>query len=102
MRHRVYGKKLGRNKDERSALFKGLVQQLLLHGTITTSKARAKAIKGLVDKTINLTKNKGTRKSGYTQLVRLGTRLGDQTMMVKMSLKEVKTQKSKVKSTSKK
>lgn len=86
MRHRVYGKKLGRNKNERTALFKNLVRELLLHGTITTSETKAKAIKGLVDKIINLTKSKNTRKSGYTQLVRLGTRLGDQAMMVKMSL----------------
>lgn len=88
MRHRVYGKKLGRNKNERTALFKSLVQELLLHGTITTSQAKAKAIKGLVDKIINSTKSKDARKSGYTKLVRLGTRLGDQTMMVKMSLIE--------------
>lgn len=87
MRHRVYGKKLGRNKNERTRLFKSLVSSLLTHGTITTSESKAKAIKGLVDKIINSTKSKGARKSGYTQLVRLGTRLGDQTMMVKMSLK---------------
>lgn len=86
MRHKVYGKKLGRTKNERTALFKALVQQLLLHGTLTTTEAKAKAIKGLVDKIINSTKKKDARKSGYTKLVRLGTRPGDQTMMVKMSL----------------
>lgn len=87
MRHRIYGKKLGRNKNERTRLFKRLVSSLLTHGTLTTSEAKAKAVKGLVDKSINLTKGKGTKGSGYTQLVRLGTRLGDRTMMVKMSLK---------------
>lgn len=86
MRHRVYGKKLGRNTNERTGLFKSLVQQLLLHGTITTTQAKAKAIKGQVDKIINLAKSKDTRKSGHTQLIRLGARLGDQAMMVKMSL----------------
>ncbi len=113
MRHRVYGKKLGRNKNERTALFKSLVQELFLHGTITTSEAKAKAVKGLVDKIINLAKSKNThrllqayfsnkllqerlvkeiapkmenRTSGYTSLVRMGTRAGDQTMMVRMSL----------------
>lgn len=112
MRHRVYGRYLGRNKDQREALFKNLVQALFLHGTIKTSESKAKAIKGLVDKVINLAKNKntkrllqsylnkelserltkeivpklGTRSSGYTSMVRLGTRLGDRTMMVKMSL----------------
>lgn len=112
MRHRVYGKKLGRNKNERSALFKSLVQELFLHGSITTTKSKAKAVKGLVDKIINLAKNKNTQRllqtylnkdlqerlikqiipklenrvSGYTGLVRIGVRSGDQTMMVKMSL----------------
>lgn len=112
MRHRVYGKKLGRNKNERTALFKSLVRSLFTHGTIQTSETKAKAIKGLIDKIINIAKDKNikalqpiltdkdlidrlikeigpnfkTRSSGYTSLVRLGTRLGDQAMMVKMSL----------------
>lgn len=113
MRHRVYGSQLGRNKDERSRLFKALLQVLFTYGTIETSQEKGKAIKGLVDKVINLAKNKntsrlvksyinnkdlenrlikeivpklGTRSSGYTSMVRLGTRMGDQTMMVRMSL----------------
>lgn len=112
MRHRVYGKKLNRNKNQRTGLFKSLVQSLLLTGTITTSVSKASAIKGMVDKIINQAKNKdtqkllqlflnkdlherlikdiapkmGSRNSGYTSLTKLGTRLGDQTMMVKMSL----------------
>lgn len=112
MRHRVYGKQLGRNKNERDNLFKGLLRLLLIHGTIQTSETKAKAIKGLVDKVINLAKNKkevqlqsflvdknlrerltkeivpalGTKTSGYTSMVKMGRRLGDQTMMVRMSL----------------
>lgn len=89
MRHRVYGKHLGRDKDERDNLFKGLVQALLTHGTIQTTATRAKAIKGLVDKTIRSTKKNpklGTKTSGYTRIIKIGPRLGDQTMMVKMSL----------------
>lgn len=113
MRHRVYGKHFSRNKDERKALIKGLVFSLFSHGSIETSEIKAKAIKGFVDKIINLAKNQnaklqlqsylnnkalqerlikevlpnlGARNSGYTKVVRLGTRVGDQTMMVKMSL----------------
>ncbi len=113
MRHRVYGKHLGRNKDQRKTLFKGLIYSLFSHGTIQTSEVKAKAIKGLVDKVINLAKDKdtqrqvqsfindkflrerliketipqlGKRTSGYTSVVKLGNRLGDQTMMVSMSL----------------
>ena len=114
MRHRVYGRHLGRNKDERRSLFKGLVRSLLLYGTIQTSEARAKAIKGLVDKIINSAKSNsrsgnlvqsfvvdkdlrerlikeivpklGARTSGFTSIVRMGTQLGDQSTIVRMSL----------------
>ena len=113
MKHRVYGKHLGRNKDQRERLFKSLIQSLFLHGFIETSEAKAKAIKGLVDKVVNLSKNKArnhllqsyitnqklqdrlikeiapklaSRTSGYTSLIRLGQRFGDNTMMVRMSL----------------
>lgn len=113
MKHRVYGRHLGRDKNSRNALFKGLVQALLSHGTIETTETRAKSIKGLIDKIINLAKNKNSayllksyistgimqnrlikdiapklsdRTSGYTSVVRLGTRMGDQAMLVRMSL----------------
>ncbi|MBI2019546.1 hypothetical protein HYS95_02700 [Candidatus Daviesbacteria bacterium] len=112
MRHRVYGKHLGRDKDERKSLFKGLVYSLFLHGTIQTSQTKAKAIKGLVDKIVNTAKSKrqdqlrslvpdkriatrlteeilpklSNKTSGYTSLVKMGTRPGDQTMIIKMSL----------------
>ena len=112
MRHNVYGKKLGRDKNQRTALFKSLVQELFLHGTITTSQSKAKAIKGLVDKIITLAKTKNsqrlllayfakdvqarltkeilpklaTRNSGYTSLMRMGLQAGDNTTVVKMSL----------------
>lgn len=113
MRHRVYGKKLGRDKNERTALFKSLVQELVLHGTITTSESKAKAIKGLIDKIITLAKSKntqrllsayfvnkalqerlikdivpklGARVSGFTSMVRMGTREGDRTTLVKLSI----------------
>lgn len=101
MRHKVYGKQLGRNKDEREALFKNLVQSLFLHEKIHTTEAKAKAIKGLVDKLINQAKSsKGEklvsdiasrynqRNSGYTSLIRVGQRKGDGAMMVRMSLME--------------
>lgn len=101
MRHRVYGYKLGRNIDERSRLFKSLVSSLFTYGTITTSETKAKAIKGMVDRVINLAKDKkiyrfgltkevlpklGNRTSGYTSMIKVSTRNGDQTRMVKMSL----------------
>lgn len=113
MRHRIYGRKLGRTKNERTTLFKSLVQQLFLKGTITTSQSKAKAIKGLVDKIITLAKSKNSQRllqsyfankqlqdrvineiapkfanriSGYTSLMRMGVQLGDNTTIVKMNL----------------
>lgn len=88
---------------------RSLVQQLLLHGTIETSEAKAKAIKGFLDKVINQAKNKKNytlvtretllklknRTSGYTSLTKLGPRAGDGAMMVRMSLllEKVKSKK---------
>lgn len=89
------------------------MQELFLHGTITTSVAKASAIKGTVDKVINLAKNKTTqriiqsffsdkllqdriineiapklnnRTSGYTSSMKVKVQQGDRTTLVKMSL----------------
>lgn len=125
MRHRVYGKHLGRSKDQRTALFKSLVRSLILEESIKTTEPKAKAIKGLVDKIITQAKSvtakrmvaqflvhkpvhdklmndllprMGSRTSGYTSLVKMGPRVGDGAMVVKLSLildaaKESKTAK---------
>ncbi len=113
MRHNVYGAHLGRNKNQRTALFKSLVQSLFLSESIQTTETKAKAVKGLVDKIINQAKDTSSRRlvsqfltakttqdklikdllprlkdrnSGYTSTVRLGARQGDGAVMVKMSL----------------
>lgn len=113
MRHRVYGKHLSRDKNQRTALFRSLVGALFIHGSIETTESKAKSVKALVDKIINQAKNKNTqrlvqsfliqkpiqeklikeigpalkdRTSGYTSIVRLGSRPGDGAMIVKMSL----------------
>ena len=89
------------------------MQSLILSGSIQTTEAKAKAIKPTVDKIINQAKNKNTqrllqqflvakpirdrlikdiapalkdRTSGYTSVVKLGSRLGDGAMMVRMNL----------------
>lgn len=115
MRHKVYGKKLGRDKNQRTALFRGLIRSLLLEESIQTTQPKAKAIKGLVDKLITAGRKNTSatrrviesalpqygvsrklieeiaprykdRTSGFTQVVRLGRRTGDGAMMVRMSL----------------
>lgn len=117
MRHRVYGRHLGRDKDERKSLFRGLIRELILHESIVTTEAKAKSIKGLVDRLIAKSKAEQSssrrvverflphkeivkklieevaprykeRSSGFTNLVRLGQRAGDGSMMVRMSLIE--------------
>lgn len=113
MRHNVYGKKLGRDKNQRTALFRSLVNSLILSEKIETTESKAKAVKGLVDKIITQAKTPSTqrlvsqfltqkkitdklikeilprletRTSGFTSVVKLGRRQGDGTMMVRMSL----------------
>ena len=58
MRHKVYGKHLGRDKNQRTALFRGLVRSLFLQGSITTTDTKAKAVKGMVDRLITKSKDK--------------------------------------------
>ncbi len=50
MRKNVYGRQLKRDKNERTALFKGLISSLVLHERIKTTEDKAKAIRGQVDK----------------------------------------------------
>lgn len=56
MNHSVFGKKLSRTKNERKRLFSNLVRDLILHGKIVTSKAKAKAVQPLMEKLITKAK----------------------------------------------
>lgn len=44
MRHRLAGKQLGRTLNQRKALFNGQIKQMLEHGAIETTDAKAKAL----------------------------------------------------------
>jgi len=111
MRHRVFGKKLNRNYNQRRALFRSLIISLVKNGKIKTTKAKAEAIKPFVDKIVTKVK-KGTvsagrwvfaeipnkeiakklfkeispmfsgRNSGFTRIIKLGKREGDKAEMV--------------------
>ncbi len=115
MRHRVQRRKFDRPTDQRLALFRGLVTDLLKHEQVRTTEAKAKAVRGLAEKMITLGKS-GTlparrrvhgyvydtdvarkvfeelgpryaeRPGGYTRLVRLGPRNGDGAPMVLLEL----------------
>ena len=112
MRHRVKGKKLNRDVKHRRALHKNLITALITHGQIKTTEAKAKSIRSQVDKLMTKAKKgslhdrrqinsvlnrskivntlvdqiapKTKRTSGFTRIVRLGRRSGDDTMMVKL------------------
>jgi large subunit ribosomal protein L17 len=56
MRHRIAGRILGREAGHRKALFRNLVRELYLHGRITTTEAKARAIRGEAEKMITRAK----------------------------------------------
>ena len=117
MRHRKSGRKLGRKTDHRTALYRNLVTDLLRNGHLSTTEAKAKAIKGIAEKIITLGKREdlharrqalsyvadkkvvaivfdelagrySERPGGYTRLIKLGPRHGDAAPMVRLELVE--------------
>lgn len=114
MRHRVSGKKLGRDTKHRIALFKNLARALILHGTVTTTEIKGKELKRLADKLVTSAKPADVaarrilhsyfgkrdivntlvdrvvpvmtdRTSGFTRIEKVGIRVGDNTPMVTVS-----------------
>ena len=53
MRHKKKLAKLNRSTDQRLALLNNLAKQLILHGQIVTTQARAKALSPYMDTMIN-------------------------------------------------
>ena len=115
MRHLKTGRKFGRTSAHRKALFRNMVTALIDRERIRTTLAKAKELRGKVEKTITLGK-KGTlharrhalklvadkdslkkifgplaeryanRPGGYTRVIKLGHRLGDDAPMVFIEL----------------
>jgi len=52
MRHRVSKKTLNRTKDQRRALISGLAAQIIEHGKVDTTLAKAKVVKPFVEKMV--------------------------------------------------
>jgi large subunit ribosomal protein L17 len=107
MRHRIRGRRLGRNSAHRRALSRNLISALFLHGRVITTAPKAKEYRGLAEKMITLSKEKTLhrvrraiqvldnkdavkrlfdeigpsmqdRPGGYTRIMKLATpRLGD-------------------------
>ncbi len=59
MRHRVAGRRLGRDTNHRKALRRNLISELFRHGKIKTTEAKAKAVRGQAEKMITLARNRG-------------------------------------------
>ncbi len=106
MRHNKAGKRLGRNSSHRAAMLRNMVTSLIQHEKITTTDARAKELRKLAEKMITLGKRGdlharrqaaqvirdrkvvaklfeqvaprySARPGGYTRIIKLGSRLGD-------------------------
>lgn len=122
MRHGVKGRHLGRDVGHRKALYRNLITDLLRRERITTTEAKAKEVKPLVEKLITsatkalnaddagkvharrlamrtltdkevmfklfneLAKDFVDRPGGYTRIVRVGPRRGDNAEMVILEL----------------
>lgn len=54
MRHRNSGRKLSRTPAHRKALFRNMAKALLTYGRITTTEAKAKELRGVVEPLITL------------------------------------------------
>ena len=56
MNHQKSGRKFSRIRKQRRALIKSLIDSFILREKMTTTEAKAKEIKGLIDKVINKAK----------------------------------------------
>jgi len=56
LRHKIAGRRLGRATDQRMAMLRNLVTSLLWHGSVVTTKARAKEAESITEKLITLAK----------------------------------------------
>lgn len=85
MRHQVAGRILGRDSAHRKALFRNLVKELYTHERITTTDAKARAIRGEAEKLITKAKrglaDGGNRVHAQRQLVSF---LNDKTLAKKV------------------
>jgi large subunit ribosomal protein L17 len=106
MRHNNAGRRLGRTTSHRTAMFRNMVTSLLNHERITTTDAKAKELRSVAEKIITLGKRGDLhslrqasayvrdkqvvtklfttiaprykdRAGGYTRIIKLGVRPGD-------------------------
>ena len=118
MKKKVFGRKLSRSRPAREALFATLMRSMILSGKVTTTRAKAKAIQGSLEELVTAAKKGGlpgqrkilanldnakdalsvmikkiapsfaNRMSGYTRLISLPRRRGDNAQMVRIEWTE--------------
>ncbi len=110
MRHHNVVRKFGRKTDQRKALLRSLAENLVAHGKVVTTEAKAKELRPFIEKLVTkgkkadlssrriigsklgtpsavkkltdeISKKYGERKGGYTRIVKLGNRGGDASPM---------------------
>lgn len=116
MAHGIDGRKLGRKTGPRKALYRNLIVAVLRYEQIRTTEARAKEVRGQVERMITLAKQGtlasrrriiaelpneplvidklineiapkyGDRSSGYTRVIHIGNRAGDAAPIVQLEL----------------
>jgi len=115
MKHRISGKKLGRNRNQRQALFRSQATGFFTHGHLTTTDAKVKAILPLIERICSLAKKNtlSSRReifktfqnvkltnfvvtqinklypdtnSNFTRVAKIKRRQGDDALVVKLSL----------------
>ncbi|MFA6981811.1 MAG: 50S ribosomal protein L17 [Patescibacteria group bacterium] len=131
MRHRVVGKKLGRDTSHRKALLKNLSGSLIISESVTTTLAKAKYLRPYVEKLItgakkstgfssrrlimadlndgdasrklffDLARRFSKRPGGYTRITKLSSRDGDNAQMARIEFVDAKAEELQKKSTKK-
>lgn len=118
MRHKVHGRKFDRNSGARKALFRNLVTQLFEHDRIVTTQAKAKEVRSIAEKLITKAKREDVHsrrqvlrfvtnkkvvnrlfdtiiiklseknQGGYTRILKLENRKGDDAPMALLEIIE--------------
>ena len=116
MAHRIGGRKLGRKQGPRISLYRNLTVSVLRYERIRTTEAKAKEVRGRVERMITIAKRGdltarravmsefpneplvvtklfdeiapkyADRTSGFTRIVRIGQRQGDAAEIVQLEL----------------
>ena len=118
MKHRKAGRKFGRNSAQRQALLRQLAISIILHERLTTTEAKAKSLRPVVEKLVTIARSDSEHQrslvmskidhrpattklfeviaprfevapGGYTRISKLGVRHGDAAPMALIEFVEV-------------